>query len=426
MKSPIPMKRRALTFIFITITLDMLAFGMIAPVFPKLVKEFAGGNEVNASTTLGIFGTLFALMQFVFSPILGILSDRFGRKPVIVLSNFGLGLDLIVMAIAPNMAWLYVGRVVSGVTAASVSTASAYIADVTPPEKRAGAFGIIGAAFGVGFVVGPLLGGVLGDFGTRLPFWVAAAFSLANGLYGIFVLPESLQRDKRSATIAWLRANPIGSLKLLRSHRELFGLASVNFLAYVAHEAFNVWVLYTMFRYAWDSRMNGFSLALVGVFSIVVSGVFMSKIVKAIGERRTLMVGLVFGALGFVVFGLAPNGWIFLVGIPVMMFWNLAGPAAQGMMTHHVSPSEQGELQGALGSVRGIAMLIGPFIFTGVYSAFIGRLAYVGVPGAPWLLGAAMLFAACALAWFVTRREPVVRGADQLEAVTVSAIPTDV
>jgi DHA1 family tetracycline resistance protein-like MFS transporter len=403
MASPKPLRAPALTFILITVTLDMLAFGIIAPVLPSLVKNFVGGDAAEASQVLGIFGTLFALMQFVFAPILGILSDRFGRRPVIVLSTLGLGLDFIVMAAAPTLGWLYVGRIISGITAASVATASAYIADVTPPEKRAGAFGVIGAAFGIGFILGPLLGGFLGDVNARLPFWVAAGFALANALYGFFVLPESLPVDKRSTQLAWRRANPLGSLTLFRSHRALLGMTGVNFLAYVAHEVFNIWVLYTIYRYAWNQKMNGVSLAIVGVASVVISGFGVARIVKALGERRTLALGLAAGAAGFAIFGLAPAGWIFLAGIPVLMLWNLATPAAQGIMSRHVSSSEQGELQGALSSLRGVAMMVGPGLFTWTFSMAIGAHADLHLPGAPWFLAAVMLLAAVCIAWIVTR-----------------------
>jgi len=228
-------RRAALVFIFITVVLDMLALGMIVPVLPKLVEDFVGGNTARAAEIYGLFGTVWALMQFVFSPVLGALSDRFGRRPVILLSNFGLGLDYIVMALAPDVSWLFVGRVISGITSASTSTAYAYIADVAPPEKRAAGFGMLSAAFGLGFVVGPAIGGVLGNIDPRLPFWVAAGFSFLNYMYGLLVLPESLSMERRER-FSWRRANPMGSLKLLRSHRELFGLAIVNFIGSIAHE----------------------------------------------------------------------------------------------------------------------------------------------------------------------------------------------
>ena len=288
-------RKAAVIFIFITVTLDMLALGLIAPVLPKLVLDFLGGDAPNAAKMFGIFGTVWALMQFIFSPVLGVLSDRFGRRPVILLSNLGLGLDYIVMALAPTLGWLFLGRVISGITAASISTGTAYVSDVVPPEKRAGAFGMIGAAFGVGFVLGPALGGLLGNSDPRLPFWVAGGLSLANAIYGYFVLPESLPPEKRQA-FTLRRANPVGALVLLRSHPELFRLAVIQFIGYVAHEVFNVWALYTIFRYAWKEGTIGLSLALVGACSIVISAGMVKPIVARLGERRTLYIGQFFGA----------------------------------------------------------------------------------------------------------------------------------
>src|SRR5262249_35490791 len=248
-------RKAAIPFIFVTVMLDMLALGLIAPVLPKLILNFLAGSATSAATWLGVFGTVFALMQFFFSPVLGVLSDRFGRRPVILLSNFGLGLDSIVMALSPTIGWLFLGRVLSGITSSSIPTANAYISDVTPPEKRARAFGIVGAAFGIGFVLGPAVGGWLGFLPPRLPFWVAGAFSLLNALYGLFVLPESLLPDQRQRELKWKSANPVGALKLLRSHRELFGLAVVNFLGYLAHEVYaTVFVLYTTYRYLWNEK----------------------------------------------------------------------------------------------------------------------------------------------------------------------------
>ena len=259
-----------MVFIFITLVLDMLALGMIVPVLPKLVEDFVHGDTARAAYIVGVFGAVWALMQFVFSPVLGALSDHYGRRPVVLLSNFGLGLDYIVMALAPTVWWLFVGRVISGITSASFSTASAYIADVTPPEKRAGAFGMLSAAFGLGFVLGPALGGVLGEIDPRLPFWVAAGLSLLNAMYGLFVLPESLAHDHRSI-FKWQRANPIGSLTLLRSNFELLALAVVMFISYIAHEALpTTFVLYAMYRYHWNARMIGLAIATVGVCSALV------------------------------------------------------------------------------------------------------------------------------------------------------------
>jgi DHA1 family tetracycline resistance protein-like MFS transporter len=377
--------------------LDMLAIGLIAPVLPKLVLNFLGGNAPSAAKWFGIFGTVFALMQFLFSPVLGVLSDRFGRRPIVLLSNLGLGLDYVVMAVAPTIGWLFLGRVISGITAASISTAMAYISDVVVPEKRAGAFGMIGAAFGVGFILGPALGGLLGNSDPRLPFWVAGGLSLANALYGFFILPESLPRERRRA-FTFRRANPVGSLVLLRSHPELFQLATIQFIAYVAHEVFNVWALYAIFRYAWNEGKIGLSLALVGVCSVVISAGLVQPIVSRLGERRTLYMGQFFGGLGMVLAGLAKTGAGYLLSIPVMMIWTIASPAANGMMTRRVSESEQGELQGAISSLRAIAVIIGPGLFTFSFSFFIDKERGWNLPGAPWYLGAALLFFAMIMA----------------------------
>src|ERR1051325_515555 len=345
-----PARRAALVFIFITIVLDMLAVGMIVPVLPKLVENFLGGDTAKAARVYGIFATVWALMQFVFAPLLGTMSDRFGRRPIVLLSNFGLGLDYILMALAPTLSWLFVGRVISGITAASVPTAGAYIADVTPEEKRAKAFGMLGAAFGIGFIVGPAVGGLLGSITPRLPFWVAAALSLLNAMYGLFVLPESLSQEKR-ARFSWARANPLGSLKLLRSHHELFGLAVATFLSALAHDSLpSTFVYYADYRYHWTPRTIGFVLATVGICFGVVQGAFVGRIVGYFGERRALMVGLLFGTIGFAIYGFAAYGWIFWLGIPVMSIWGISGPAAQGMMCRRVNPTEQGQLQGAIGS----------------------------------------------------------------------------
>jgi DHA1 family tetracycline resistance protein-like MFS transporter len=396
-------RRAALAFIFVTAVLDMLALGTIIPVLPKLIVSFEGGDTASAAGVMGVFGTVWALMQFVFSPVLGALSDRFGRRPVILLSNLGLGLDYVLMAVAPTLGWLFVGRVVSGITAASIPTAGAYIADVTPPEKRAGGFGLLGAAFGVGFVLGPALGGVLGAIAPRLPFWVAAGLSLVNAAYGFFVLPESLPPSRRTA-FAWRRANPVGALMLLRSRSELLGLAAVNFLRNLAHVALpSTAVLYVSYRYGWDERAVGLNLAAVGVSALVVQGALVRPVVARFGERVVLLVGLAFGVAGFAIYGLAATGALFWVGVPFMGLWGLSGPPAQGLMTRLVQPFEQGQLQGANGSLLGIAELIGPGLFTLAFARAIAADRTVQLPGAAFLLAAAMLVAAIALAWRVAR-----------------------
>jgi len=412
-------RRAALGFIFVTVLLDMLAFGIIAPVLPRLISDFLHGDMARASKYMGLFVTTWALMQFFFSPILGMLSDRYGRRPVILLSNFGLGLDYIVMALSPTLGWLFLGRVLSGITSSSIPTANAYISDVTPPEKRAHAFGIFGAAFGIGFVLGPAIGGWLGAVNPRLPFWVAGVFSLLNALYGLLVLPESLPVDRRQARLNWKNANPVGALTLLRSHRELFGLAVVNFLAYLAHEVYaTVFVLYTTFRYSWDEKTIGIALAVVGIASVFASAVLVGPFVKRFGERRSLFAGLLFGAVGFALFGWAPKGWIFMAAIPINCLWSLAGPPSQSLMTQRVSPSEQGELQGALGSLRGIAMVIGPGMFSGTFALFIapGK----SLPGAPWYLAAFLLVASLVVAWVVAPKADITANGELAEDGSVS------
>jgi DHA1 family tetracycline resistance protein-like MFS transporter len=322
---------------------------------------------------------------------MGALSDRFGRRRVILLSNLGLGLDYVLMALAPNLAWLFVGRVISGITAASVSTGMAYIADVTPPEKRAAAFGRVGIAFGLGFVLGPALGGLLGSVDPRLPFWVAAGLSLANAMYGLFILPESLPPEKRRA-FEWRRANPLGSLRLLRSHPELSGMAVVMFLSNLAHAALPAtFVLYAGYRYGWDARDVGLVLASVGICSAIVQGAVVGPAVRRLGERRVLLAGLACGAVGFFAYGLAPTGMLFLAAVPVVALWGLASPAAQGLMTRHIGPTEQGALQGATGSVMGIATMIGPGLFAATFAYFIGAGTRWHQPGAAFMLAALLL-----------------------------------
>ena len=399
--------RPAFAFIFVTIVLDMMALGMIIPVLPKLIEDFLGGDTAGAAKVYGVFGTVWALMQFFAMPIMGALSDRFGRRTVILLSNFGLGLDYVLMALAPNLAWLFVGRVISGITAASISTGMAYIADVTPVERRAASFGKVGVAFGLGFVLGPALGGLLGSVDPRLPFWAAAAFSLANAMYGLFVLPESLAPEKRRA-FDWRRANPMGSLKLLRSHPELFGLATVLFLSTLAHAVLPAtFVLYAGYRYGWDARMVGLMLALIGAASAIVQGVLVGPSVRRFGERRVLLAGLCAGSVGFIVYAFAPTGAMFMSGVVVVALWGLASPAAQGLMTRHIGPSEQGELQGANGSILGIATMIGPTLFAGTFAYFIGEGTRWHIPGAAFLLAAALLATAAFVAAQVTSRKVV-------------------
>jgi MFS transporter, DHA1 family, tetracycline resistance protein len=399
--------RAAFAFIFVTVMLDMLALGIIVPVLPKLIIRFELGDMAMAATQTGVFAFVWAAMQFVFSPVTGALSDRFGRRPVVLLSNFGLGCDYILMALAPTLSWLFVGRVISGITAASFPTANAYIADVTPPEQRAAKFGLLGAAFGLGFVVGPALGGLLGGMGLRYPFFAAALLSLANALYGFFILPESLPKERRAA-FSLAKANPLGALRLLRSNSALYGLAAAMFLYYNAHEALpSMFVIYTDYRYHWNAQMTGFALAAVGVGSTIVSALLISWAIRTFGEVRTLFTGMACGVAGFTVFAAAPNTTIMLLGMPLLSLWGLSSPPMQSLMSRRVGPSEQGQLQGALMSLFGVAGMIAPLVFTQVFAVAIsaGRSR---LPGAPYWLAAMLMMGAFLIAWNVVRKsEPV-------------------
>jgi MFS transporter, DHA1 family, tetracycline resistance protein len=391
-------RRGAVAFIFVTILLDMFALGLILPILPKLVESFVDNDTASAARIFGLFGTAWAVMQFLFSPILGGLSDRFGRRPVVLLSNLGLALDYVLMALAPSLTWLFVGRVISGITSASVSTAFAYIADLTPAEERASVFGKIGVAFGAGFILGPAVGGLLGGMDPRLPFWVAAGLSFANTLYGLLILPESLPPDRRSP-FRWRSANPLGALHLLRSDPVLTGLSVANFLAQLAHVVLpSTFVLYATYRYGWDTTTVGLTLALVGICSMAVQGAAIGPIVKRFGERRALLLGLASGAAGFLIYGAAPTGLLFWLGIPVMALWGVAGAAIQALTTQRVAPEQQGQLQGATSSVQSVSQLIGPFLFNLTFAYFIGAQAPLKLPGAPFLLASALLVLALVIA----------------------------
>jgi DHA1 family tetracycline resistance protein-like MFS transporter len=398
---PTPPSRAALAFVFITVVLDMMALGVSLPVLPRLVVEFLGGDTRRGAEIYGFFGTVWALMQFVFAPVLGALSDRFGRRPIILLSNLGLGLDYVLMALAPSLGWLFLGRVISGITASSFATAGAYVADVTPPERRAAGFGMLGAAFGLGFIIGPALGGLLGAIDPRLPFWVAAALSLLNFFYGALVLPESLPPARR-ARLAWRRANPVGALVLLRSAPSLLGLAVVHFLHRLAHDVLpSMFVIYTSYRYAWDERTVGLTLGAVGLTTAAVQAGLVRPAVARFRERAVLLAALTLGTVGFAIYGLASTSTGFWLGLPVVALWGLTGPALQGLTTRRVDASEQGRLQGAFASLLGIAGMLAPALFTFTFAAFIAVL-----PGAPFLLAALLLLAAMLIAAVVTR-DPV-------------------
>lgn len=395
--------RAALAFIFATVLFDTLGFGIIIPVLPGLVVSFVGGDPARGAEIFGLFGTTWALMQFLFAPLLGALSDRFGRRPVLILSAFGLGVDYMIMALAPNLTWLFIGRVVSGITSASFTVSFAYVADTTPGEKRAGAYGMIGSIWGVGFIIGPLVGGLLAGIGPRYPFWGAAALSLASAAYGLVVLPESLSLEHRSP-ISLRKANPIGSLSMIRARRGLAGFVTVNFLNFLAFQVLpNIYVLYAAYRYGWGYATVGTALALVGASNIVVQGLLVRRVVARFGERIALLIGIVSGTAGFVIWGLAPNSLVFLLAIIFYAPIGFVQPALQGLMTRRVGPEEQGALQGINGSLLGLTGVIGPTLFTLTYAYFIGGQAPVNLPGAPFLLAALLMVSSLILALKVTR-----------------------
>lgn len=396
----------AFVFIFITVLLDMLSIGIIIPVLPKLILEFMGGAVDHAAEMLGIFMSVWALMQFIASPVMGALSDRFGRRPVVLASNLGLGVDYLIMATAPALSVLFIGRILAGIFGATVSAAQAYIADITPPEKRAASFGMLGAAFGMGFVLGPALGGILGHYSLRLPFYVAASMSLANFLYGFFVLPESLKPELR-APFRLRSANPFAALKFLGRNGTLMRLGAINFILSLSHQVLPaVAVLYMGYRYHWGEREVGFMLAGVGVATMVVQGGLVRPMVAFMGEKRAMILGLVAGIIGFSIYGSAPTGSLFLIGIPIMAFWGASQASISALMTREVDPEEQGRLQGVGASLGGLAGMIGPWSFAYLFAFAVNPARVSAVPGLPFFAAASILLAGALIGLGVRTRKP--------------------
>jgi MFS transporter, DHA1 family, tetracycline resistance protein len=383
-------RKAAAPFILFTVFLDMLSIGIMIPILPRLIEGFVGSVSA-AGWWSGLFGTLWGLTQFFVSPIQGGLSDHYGRRPVVLASNLGSGIDYFLMALAPNLWWLLIGRIVSGMTAASVSTAYAYMSDVTPPEGRAKVFGLMGAAFGLGFVIGPGIGGLLGHFDPRYPFFLAGALSLLNFAYGYFVLPESLPKDKRKA-FSFHTANPWGAVKFLARSKEVFRLSLMSLTLNFAHHSLQTtFVLYAGYRFGWGPLNVGLCLMSVGVLMGFVQAVLTGKIVKSLGEKKTMMLGLACGVIGFMGYGLAPNWIVFAAFVPVQALWGIAMPSIQALMTSKVDPHEQGTLQGANMSLSSLAGVIAPMVFGVVFSS-------VTQPGQPmWIAGAAFCLSAAFL-----------------------------
>ncbi len=395
MSSP---RQPAVGFIFVTMVLSVLGFGLLIPVLPALVKEFNGGDTAAGSHMYGVLVGVFALLQFIGAPILGSLSDRFGRRKVILLSLAGSSIDYVIMALAPTLAWLFVARCISGFTAGILAAANAYVADVTPPEKRAQSFGLLGAAFGLGFVIGPLLGGFLGSYSLRLPFWFAAGCAALNWLYGYFVLPESLKPENRRP-FAWARANPIGALAALKRLPAVRSLAESYFLVMLAQTMlYSIWVLYTGHRYAWDTRQVGLSLCAVGVLSAVVQATLVKRFVAALGDSRALLTGFLLTITAQIGYGLATQGWMIYVIMLVGSLAGVTGPALQSYITKHVPPNEQGAVQGVFAGLMSLAGIPGPLIATWAFGWAVGPGQPAALSGLPFFLAASLVIFALVLA----------------------------
>lgn len=401
-----PKRPPALAFIFVTILIDVIGLGLIIPVVPRLIQQLTGEGLSRAAEYSGWLTFAYASAQFCFAPIMGGLSDKLGRRPVLLAALLGLGLDYVFLSLAPTLTWLFVGRVIAGITGASFTTATAYIADISPPEKRAQNFGLVGAAFGVGFFLGPALGGLLAGFGARVPFMVAAGLSLCNFLYGLLVLPESLVPAQRRP-FEWRRANPVASLLRLRRYPATLGLVAALVLVYLAGSATqSVWTFYTMLKFHWDETLVGISLAVVGLFSGLVQGGLVRVAIPKLGAARTIVVGMLCYAVGFVLFAFASRGWMMLVFLAPYCLGGLAGPALQGTISNQVPANEQGELQGSLTSLISATGVVGPLLMTYLFGYFTRPTAPVWFPGAPFLLGAVLTLVSVVLAVRSLRKHP--------------------
>ncbi|MBC7919898.1 MAG: TCR/Tet family MFS transporter [Ferruginibacter sp.] len=405
-----------LLFIFITLLLDVLGIGLIIPILPRLVEGFVQNDVSVASRYLGVLISVYAFVQFLCAPVLGSLSDQYGRRPVILISLLGFGLDYLLLAFAPSLGWLFAGRVIAGITGSSATTASAYIADVSPPEKRAQNFGLIGAAFGLGFIIGPALGGVLGGIHVRLPFFAAAGLTLLNWLYGFFILPESLAKENRRK-FSWRRANPVAALVKLGKYPVILGLTGSLICLNLAGQIHpSTWVLFTTRQFRWSEVDVGLSLAFVGLLVALVQGLLTRIIIPRIGDRRAVITGLLLYAFGFVLFGFASRGWMMYAAVVPFALGGIAGPAIQGLISRQVGPSEQGELQGALTSLASLTAIVGPLLATNLFAYFNAPAAPVHLPGAAFLMGTLLTLAGLLIALRSFPRTPVVAAEATVES----------
>lgn len=391
-------KQAALGFIFVTLLIDVTGLGIIIPVLPKLIQTLIHANLSEASRYAGLLTLAYAVMQFLFAPVLGNLSDKYGRRPILLGSLLGFGIDYMFMAFAPSIAWLFVGRAIAGITGASFTTASAYIADVSTPEKRAQNFGMIGVAFGIGFIIGPVIGGILGKYSTHLPFIAAAVLALLNAIYGFFVLPESLSKKHRRP-FELKRANPLGSLLQLNKYPAVLGLAVSFFLIYFAAQSVqSVWTFYTMSKFGWNEAWVGYSLGFVGLTVALVQGGLIRIAIPKLGKERSIWIGLSFYAIGLILFAFASKGWMMFAFMIPYALGGIAGPALQSVITEHVPANEQGELQGALTSLASLSSIFGPWLMTYLFYYFTRNNAPVHLPGAPFILGALCMLLSTLLA----------------------------
>jgi DHA1 family tetracycline resistance protein-like MFS transporter len=402
--------KAAIGFIFITLLIDVTGFGIIIPVMPSLISGMLDIPVNEASTYGGWLTALYAVMQFIFAPVLGSLSDRFGRRPVLLIALFGFFLDYIILSFAPTFAWLLFGRFLAGITGASFTTGAAYIADISAPENRAKNFGMIGAAFGLGFIIGPAVGGWLGELGTRVPFFAAAALTFLNWLYGYFILPESLPLDRRRA-FSWKRANPVGALLHLRKYPALSSLFIAFALIYIAaHAIQSNWSYYTMYLFDWSEGMVGLSLAIVGALVAGVQGGLIRVVNPWLGDRRSAYTGLILYGIGMFLFGIANKSWMMFAFLVPYCLGGIAGPALQSIITGQVPSNEQGELQGTLTSLMSLTTIIGPPLMTGLFALFTSDHAPVHLPGVPFLLGSVLMFVSALIVFSSLRHRAVASG----------------